>query len=293
MSRSIPVWLCAIVALVALTGAAVFRPAPVLAASATLNVETSLHDSPDPAAPVLAIFVEGTIVSIDGPPVEGFYPVTTGDLSGWMRGETLHVEKDTPESQVAEGTEVDPRVDETDELTSVEVPGDLEPATDSAAAASAVPEEAPPVAEPTVGEEALPVAEPVPAEELPLANESARVGELAPEDAAAVAPGAQSPPPETGSLAPEAAAEPPTDPNVTPIPAVEVSPAGPASVMVEAPILAGPGPEYGFIATAPAGSTVEKTGHVINGYVTVQYAEVTGWVAFEHLGAPGTGAVTT
>jgi hypothetical protein len=57
--------------------------------------------------------------------------------------------------------------------------------------------------------------------------------------------------------------------------------------MVDAPILAGPGSDYGFIATAPAGSTVEKTGHVIDGYVTVQYAEVTGWVALEHLGVPG------
>jgi hypothetical protein len=58
--------------------------------------------------------------------------------------------------------------------------------------------------------------------------------------------------------------------------------------MVDAPILAGPGPEYGFIATAPIGSTVEQTGHVINGYATVQYAEVTGWLALEHLGTPGT-----
>ena len=38
-------------------------------------------------------------MSIDGPPVDGFYPVTAGDLSGWMRGETLSVEKDI----VAEG----------------------------------------------------------------------------------------------------------------------------------------------------------------------------------------------
>ncbi len=75
---------------------------------------------------------------------------------------------------------------------------------------------------------------------------------------------------------------------MTPIPVPEVAAVGPASVVVDAPILAGPGPEYGFIATAPGGSTVEKTGHVINGYATVQYAEVTGWLALEHLGAPGT-----
>jgi hypothetical protein len=78
------------------------------------------------------------------------------------------------------------------------------------------------------------------------------------------------------------------DPTETPLSVSEVSAVGPASVVVDAPILAGPGPDYGFIATARAGSTVEQTGHVINGYVTVQYAEVTGWLALEHLGAPGT-----
>ena len=55
----------------------------------------------------------------------------------------------------------------------------------------------------------------------------------------------------------------------------------------DAPILLGPGTDYGVIATAPAGSMVEKTGHVIDGYVTVQFAEVTGWVALRHLGVPG------
>jgi hypothetical protein len=75
---------------------------------------------------------------------------------------------------------------------------------------------------------------------------------------------------------------------VTPIPVAEVAAVGPASVMIEAPILAGPGREYGLMATASAGSTVEKTGHVIDGYVTVKYAEVTGWIALEHLGTPST-----
>jgi hypothetical protein len=76
--------------------------------------------------------------------------------------------------------------------------------------------------------------------------------------------------------------------NVTPIPVAEVAAVGPASVMVDAPILAGPGAEYGLMATASAGSTVEKTGHVIDGYVTVKYADVTGWVALERLGTPST-----
>ena len=86
MSNRVAVCLCTVMALVALTGAPGFRPSPVLAASGTLTVETPLHDSPDPAAPVIALLAEGTIVSIDGPPVEGFYPVTSGEplrLDAW------------------------------------------------------------------------------------------------------------------------------------------------------------------------------------------------------------------
>src|SRR5215212_4628160 len=94
MSRSISVCLRAVVALVALLGTLVWNPAPVRAATGTLGVETPLHDSPGPGAPVVALLPEGTVVSIDGPPVDGFYPVTAGDLSGWMRGETLSLEKD-------------------------------------------------------------------------------------------------------------------------------------------------------------------------------------------------------
>ena len=208
MSRSISVCLCAMVALAAFTGAPGFHPAPVLASSGTLNTDTPLHDAPDPAAPVIALLSAGARVSIDGPPVEGFYPVTAGDLAGWMRGETLQLEKDTPAA--AEDMDGAPPVEETD---------------------------------PTILVEA--------------------------------------------TAAAEVAAEPTIDPTLTPIPVPDVASMGPASVALDAPILAGPGPEYGFIATAPAGSTVEQTGHMINGYVTVQYAEVTGWLALDHLGTPG------
>ena len=65
-------------------------------------METPLHDSADPAAPVIVLLPEGTIVSIEGPPVDGFYPVTAGDQSGWMRGETVQVEKDLADSDAAE-----------------------------------------------------------------------------------------------------------------------------------------------------------------------------------------------
>jgi uncharacterized protein YraI len=76
------------------------------------------------------------------------------------------------------------------------------------------------------------------------------------------------------------------DPNVAPVPAPDVAPIGPASVTVDAPIRAGPGPGFDLIFTVPMGSTLEQTGNVVDGYVTAQYKEVTGWVALEHLGAP-------
>src|SRR5215204_4106010 len=116
MSRSVSVCLRAIVALVALFGTVLSGPAPVLAASGTLNLETPLHESPAPGAPVIALLPEGSIVSIDGPPVDGFYPVTTGGLSGWMRGETLALEKDV----IAEGGESGPPPAESDGLVPVE-----------------------------------------------------------------------------------------------------------------------------------------------------------------------------
>jgi hypothetical protein len=247
MSRIVPVWFCAIVALVAVSGAALFRPATVLAASGTLSMETALHDSPHPAAPVIALLAAGTIVSIDGPPVEGFYPVTTGDLTGWMRGETMQLEKDTPDPDVTEGTEVDPLGDDTVESVPVETPAELEPATDATPASTVDPATDPAT------------------DTLPAADESSLVVETAPVD-----------PP-----APDNAAA------VAPIPAPDVSPVGPASVAVDAPIRSGPGPDFALIVTAPMGSTIQQTGHVIDGYGTVQYAEVTGWVALEHLGVPG------
>ena len=302
MSRFVSVCLCAIVALAALTGAPLFRPVLVLAASGTLSMATPLHDSPDPAAPVIALLVEGTSVSIDGPPVDGFYPVTASDLSGWVRGESLQIEKDTPEGAAAE-TEIDPLGDDTDGTVPVEASPVLDPATDPvtsstvdsasdpAADTSAGTEDALPAGEATAEEEVMAVGEPVPVDEptlndgadAPPAPELDNTGTLVP-----VAPDGGPPPPESASTAPEAAAEPTTDPDVMSIPAAEVSPVGPASVTVDTPILAGPGPEYGFIATAPAGSTVEKTGHLINGYATVQYGGVTGWFALAHLWAPST-----
>jgi hypothetical protein len=298
MSSRVVVCLCTVITLVTLAGAPGFLPSPVLAASGKLTLDTPLHDSPDPAAPVIALLAEGTIVSIDGPPVAGFYPVTAGELSGWMRGETLSVEKDTAESVAVEELDADPLMNSTDETVPAEAPTELDPTADPSAATEA----SPPVDDSALGADVVPTTEPVAAELVPAdtmdsVNEPAPVGTVssAPELASAsdatpvpTVPDGVAAPLESATTTSEVAAEPTIDPNVTPIPVAEVAPVGPASVTVEAPILAGPGPEYGLMATASAGSTVEKTGHVIDGYVTVQYAEVTGWVALDLLGAPST-----
>ena len=196
---------------------------------------------------MIALLPEGTIVSIDGPPVDGFYPVTAGDRSGWMYGESVQVEKDLPDSDPAQEMAVDAPLGQTDETVPVDASADFDPAVDTRGATEA--------------------SAPGPVD----ASAPASAPAIADDIAAVPAAG-------DGAVPVEASA----------LPVAEVAPVGPASVIVDAPILAGPGPEYGFIATAPAGSTVEQTGHVISGYATVQYAEVTGWLALEHLGPLGT-----
>src|SRR5688572_21674402 len=120
MSRSISVCLRAIVALVALFGTSLSSPAPMLAATGMLSMESPLQESPASGAPLIALLPEGTVVSIDGPPVDGFYPVTAGELSGWMRGETLSVEKDI----VVAGSEGSSPPAESDWLVPVEQTAD-------------------------------------------------------------------------------------------------------------------------------------------------------------------------
>jgi hypothetical protein len=71
--------------------------------------------------------------------------------------------------------------------------------------------------------------------------------------------------------------------------APEIGPMGPASVTADTGILLGPGPEFGLLASAPAGSVVEQTGKVVNGWVTVKFAEITGWAPLDRLGPPGYG----
>jgi hypothetical protein len=262
--------------LVAAIGTPVLHPAAVFAASGTVSQETPLYDSADPATPAIALLPTGTIVSIDGPPVDGFYPVTAGDQSGWMRGETLQVEKDLSESDAAAEMAVDAPRDQTDETVPADASADLDPARSTTVE---------PAGDPAVDTSAeTDASTPVSVDATAPASAPAIAGDIA----AAPTPVDEAVPEDASAPAVEGAAEPPSDANVSPVPVVEVAAVGPASVPVDAPILAGPGPEYGFIATAPAGSTVEQTGHAINGYATVQFAEVTGWLALDQLGAPGT-----
>ncbi|MCD6031713.1 MAG: hypothetical protein K0S78_3887 [Thermomicrobiales bacterium] len=193
MRKHVVVCLLVVVVLAALAGVSLLGPA--LAAPGTLLSDAPVLGAPNPEAASVGWLPAGSAVSVDGPPVDGFYPVTAEDVSGWLPAASLL----------------------------------LDQATGSGASIAA----------------ATPVAGDAPVTDLSSGTATA-------------APG----------LFPEA------------------GPSGPATVAIEAPILAGPGPGFGLIATAPAGSTVEQTGKLIGGYVTVQYAEVTGWAPLDHLGAP-------
>jgi hypothetical protein len=84
--------------------------------------------------------------------------------------------------------------------------------------------------------------------------------------------------------------EPPLDPNAPAVTVPDPGPVGPAAVMADVAIYAGPGSEFGVLGTAAMGQLVEQTGHAVSGYVTVRYVGVTGWVPLDHLGPPPTTA---
>jgi hypothetical protein len=256
--------------LLVLAGASRLQPVSVLAASATLSAATPLYDAPDPNATMLVQLPEGAVVTIEGPPVAGFYPVAAGDVSGWLTGETMLVEKDVDEAVGDAGA---------GGATSDAAPGD------------------PPTDTPAVGAETSGALDPAGAPEeatdgAVIPDGSQNGGDAPPTDPASQAPAeavlaatpfdtVASEPVETAAA--EAAADSEPVPAGT---APDAGPLGPASVVTEAPILAGPGPEFGLIAMAAAGGAVEQTGHQINGYVTVQYSGITGWAPLDHLGPP-------
>jgi hypothetical protein len=326
MSRIVTAGLCAILALGALIGAPLIYPAPALAATGTLTVEAPLQEAPQDGAAALALLPQGTVVAVDGAPVDGFYPVTAEGLSGWVRGETLLFEEEggtatgdgvpAPE-QTGEAPSADPATSTEAEATAPESPA-TDIATDATATDSG-PEAAPateagtePMAAPVQSGEVVPEAAPVdaapdqplfaatpdvetaaPGEAVP--EPEPRAGELvvqepapdpnAPANPSPLDAGTTAPPVEDAGWAPTPA------PNAPSVPVPDPGPTGPADVTAEAPILAGPGAEYGLIFTAPLGSRVEQTGHQIGGYVTIRYAEVTGWAPLDHLGPPIADAV--
>ncbi len=250
---------CAVIG--ALLIAPLALPGPALAESAVLSEETPLLEEPSPDAPVIALLALGTDVTLEGAPVDGYYPVASDALSGWLRGEPLVVVKevvagDTSADLVAEDSEA-PVIDGQSEA--------IDPAVaDAPGAAPIGPAPAP-------GDEAAPTTattDPVP--ELPNSG-------LLPANAGV----------EVLDGGPAALPPAPAPPDDTPIAAPDAGPLGPASVRDEAPIFAGPGAEYGLISTAITGSTVEQTGHLVNGFVTVRYADVTGWAPIDHLAPSG------
>jgi uncharacterized protein YraI len=289
MSKLVVVCLC-VVSLVALMAASL-SPARVLAASATLTVATPLQDSPTPDAVAITLVPEGSVVSIDGPPVEGYYPVTAGDVSGWMPGETLLFEKDETVTTDSNGNPV------ADESGAV-VPED-QPPLDPALGTT-------PDAELTTDETAAGTASDGSAQ-APETGELTDTSTASTDPSTAASPDGSEPlaatdpelVPESGSATPvplDAVSEEPVgdpgleeltpdaDSSLSAFP--DAGPQGLASVATDTPILMGPGAEFGVIISAPGGSAVEQTGHLINGFVTVKFGGITGWVAADHLGPP-------
>lgn len=274
MSRITVFALCVFLSLVGV--ASIATPAPVRAAYIKLAYDASLQETPQDAGFSLAMLPAGVVVTTTGDPVDGYYPVTAGGKSGWVRGDALAL--DAADSAAAEAVATTPPPDPAvpDEPVAAEpLPG--EP----------VAEEPAPV-EPAI--EDLAIAEPV-AGATPVADPAL----LAPVPAAPVGEGPSPDDPATqnstdaATTAEVTSLTPPLDPNAPSVTVPDPGPVGPAAVAVEAEIFAGPGPEYGVLGMAAAGALVEQTGHVVGGYVTVRYVGVTGWVPLDHLGpAPAT-----
>ena len=204
MSKIAVLLACKLLAIVALAASSIFNPHPVHAAPGLLQIDASLQDAPQDDANVLSWLPAGTEVYVTGDRVGGYYPVTAGVLTGWIRADALVL---TEESE-------------------------LPPAPPGAATP---------------------------------------VGSVA---AAEALPAAPYPP------------QPPLDPNAPSVAVPNPGPVGPAAVMADVPIYAGPGTEFGVLGTAAMGQLVEQTGHAVSGFVTVRYVDVTGWVPLDHLGPP-------
>lgn len=197
----------ALVVFVTLVSATMVSPDPALAAPGILQFDASLQSGPQDDAASVSWLPAGTEVYVTGDQAGGYYPVTVGVLTGWIRADALVFEAQTPVAPVSPGAATP--------VSSDVVPG------------------------------ALPVEASV--------------------------------------------AEPPLDPNAPSVTVPDPGPIGPAAVLAEVPIYAGPGTDFGVLGMAATGQMVEQTGHAIGGYVTVRYVGITGWVPLDHLGpAPTT-----
>lgn len=319
MSRIVSVCLCAVLAFVSMTGVSLLLPSAARAASGTLTMETPLHVEPDPSTPLVALLPEGSEVTIDGPPVDGFYPVTANGLTGWMRGETLSLSKDiaedVPEDQSTpvpdqtgdipiEEVPIEQEATDTTLTTEPVPPADqpVDPAADAAnsdpapdqvttePAVALAPED--PAAAPATGAladdqwvepvPAAPVATAVPTTTTdPVTETLVQPSPTTVPSATDAAVTQPSPAAATGATDPGAApvSAPPPTPTPTPAPV----PVGPAGVLVDMPVYYGPDSGSGLVFTVPAGSTVERTGEMANGFASVRYKEVVGWSAADQM----------
>lgn len=310
MPRLTVVLMCVFLSLAALVAA--WTPGSVQAASVWLVYDASLQEAPQDAALSLTMLPARIVVTITGDPVDGYYPVFAGGMSGWIRADAMELDTLPEASAPADAASAEPAPD----VTGPEPPVAQDPAPDGQApgetvagtpdpavagdviqdtvtqspavedAASLDPSLAAPGAEPAAASDPVDAATPIPDA---VVQDPAPV-EPAPENPAAAEPVAADPSP----VEPVADAAPIADlePNAPPVAAPDAGPVGPASVTRKAEIFAGPGPDYGVLGAAAAGSLVEQTGHAVAGYVTVRYGGVTGWVALDLLGpapAAGTG----
>lgn len=262
MSRITMFALCVFLSIVAL--ASIATPAPVRADYTRLAYDASLQETPQDAAVSLTMLPAGVVVTITGDPVDGYYPITAGGKSGWVRGDALALDA-AADSAPAAPIAATPAPEATAPVEPVaELPGPVEPSVENLDHVEPL-AGGTPVAEPALQE-------PVPAE--PAGAEPVPADPVTQDPAIAASADAAAPP----------AAD--LDPNGPSVTVPDPGPTGPASVAVEAAIFAGPGPEYGVLGMASAGALVEQTGHAVGGYVTVRYVGVTGWVPLDHLGPP-------
>lgn len=244
MSRVFSACLCAIVAFVSVAGAAVYTATSALAASGVLTIDTPLQDAPDPGAQMISLLQPGTVVIIDGPPVDGFYPVSVNGVTGWMRGETMQLTKDLPPDDAAATPETPA------DLANGEVPiaqdASETPLTDA--------ELAPPA------EDAAPVDQSAPAPDAPADNGLVAEPPVVADDASGDNGVTQAPPPpadpEPGVAQPDPNAAAPIDANAGADPNAATSPEeDPVVEQVDAP--ADGQPTAATNATADAAAPVD------------------------------------